>query len=74
MLSLDSTPCSTPCPAHSRHGDMLYLQERQDGLKSEFTDSGGNEVKSQQDVEEDEVDRTLSKMDGRIVRKKDSQL
>ena len=74
MLSLDSTHCSTHCPSHYRHGDMLYLQERQDGLRSEFTDTGGNEVKSQQDVEEDEVDRVLSKMDGRIVRKKDSQL
>ena len=65
-------PDPTPCSAYSSHGDMLYLQERKDGLGSEFTDLG--KKNGLKEVEEDEVDKLLSKMDGRVVRQKDSQL
>ena len=72
-----------------RHGDMLYLQESDSGgqpsSSSEDMDTGsgsssgaaapasGEGSKGQQ-VEEDEVDKVLSKADGRIMRKKDPQL
>ena len=68
---------------------MLYLQESGSGgqpsSSSEDMDTGsgsssgaaapasGEGSKGQQ-VEEDEVDKVLSKADGRIIRKKDPQL
>ena len=66
-----------------RHGDMLYLQESGSGGQlSEEMDTGsptssapaGGEGSKGQVVEEDDVDKVLSKADGRIVRKKDPQL
>lgn len=55
---------------------MLYLQESGSGLLSEAmdTESTSGEGSKGQLVEEDEVDKVLSKEDGRIVRKKDPQL
>ena len=59
-----------------RHGDMLYLQESSSGLGSEVmeTDAGEPDTVKSQEVEENEVDKVLSKADGRIVREKDPQL
>ena len=59
-----------------RHGDMLYLQESGSGQLSEDmdTESATGERSKGQLVEEDEVDKVLSKADGRIMRKKDPQL
>ena len=70
--------CEFPPP---RHGDMLYLQESGSGSQlSEEMDTGSasaaasGEGSKGQVVEEDEVDKVLSKADGRIMRKKDPQL
>lgn len=67
---------------------MLYLQESGSGSQlssSEDMDTGSgsssgvavlasSEGSKGQQVEEDEVDKVLSKADGRIIRKKDPQL
>ena len=59
---------------------MLYLQESGSGGQlSENMDTGstaaaGGEGSKGEVVEEDEVDKVLSKADGRIMRKKDPQL
>lgn len=59
---------------------MLYLQESGSGGQlSEDMDTGGTTTASSEGskgqlVEEDEVDKVLSKADGRIMRKKDPQL
>ena len=55
---------------------MLYLQESSSGLGSEVmeTDTGEPDTVKSQEVEENEVDKVLSKADGRIVREKDPQL
>ena len=63
---------------------MLYLQESSSGSQlledmdtgsaSSSAAAGGGEGSKGQLVEEDEVDKALSKADGRILRKKDPQL
>ena len=75
-MSYISTHYSQTSLSLSRHGDMLYLQERGGGLGSEDMDTGPNQsdAGNSQIVEEDEVDKILSKADGRIERKKDPQL
>ena len=50
------------------HGDMLYLIVK----GSDQADDSG--VKGQLVVAEDEVDRALAKMDGRVYRERDAQL
>lgn len=51
------------------HGDMLYLSITNSGVASE------NDASSCQFVlEEDEVDKELAKVDGRVYRNRDTQL
>ena len=65
-MKLFCITCNNCC----RHGDMLYLAEMKTLSKSSVGAPSGPGVK----VQEDEVDRRLAAMDGRVHRKKDPQL
>ena len=50
------------------------MEDMDTGSASSSAAAGGGEGSKGQLVEEDEVDKALSKADGRILRKKDPQL
>lgn len=52
------------CSLCDRHGDMLYL----------IVKSGGEGLKVEGHLEEDEVDIKLARRDGKVLRQRDAQL
>jgi hypothetical protein len=53
-----------------KHGDLIYLIKTGDFNSNANNDAGNSQIIS----EEDEVDKILSKQDGRIQRQRDEQL